>query len=142
MGGTISQSPSVVSVVSVPPVVAVDHSVTTPTESFSDRVQHIATNIVLMKVTTVVGTLTGTVSADDQHKITTITLDPANQQVASLSINMALGDTTLLMSPEFIANKDYRDLHADSVKQAREVRAETVALISSMIKEFGDWLKK
>jgi hypothetical protein len=124
------------------PAAPVNHSATAPTETFAQRMEHIAANIVLLKVTTVIGTLSGAVSADDLHQVTTISLDPTNQQIASLSMNMALGDTSQLMSPDFIANKDYRDLHADAVKQAREVRQETVNLISSMIKEFGDWLKK
>jgi L-alanine-DL-glutamate epimerase-like enolase superfamily enzyme len=144
MSGTTDRSPTVATIAPLAPAPGAppDHASTNPSESFAERLQHIAANIVLLKVTTVVGTLTGAVSADDLHTVTTITLDPANQQIASLSMNMALGDTSQLMSPDFIANKDYRDLHADAIKQAREVRQETVTLISTMIKEFGDWLKK
>lgn len=110
-------------------------------EPFPDRVKRIAESIAIMRVTTVIGTLTGVVGQDDLKHVTSITLDSANQQAASLSINMVLGDTTLLLSPGFVDNPTYMKLHEDAVKQAREIRGETVELLKTIWHELSDLLK-
>ncbi len=119
----------------------IDLDATTSRDSFLDRVQRIAANIVVMKVTTVVGTLESAVGADELHRVTTIKVAPTDQQVASLSINMALGDTSLLMSQSFVDNDTYRKLHDEAVQQARAVRQETVELLGTIYRTFKDALK-
>ena len=96
----------------------------------------------LLRVTTVIGDLRAVASADDLHEATTLALQPQDQHVASLSMNAALGDTSLLMSPSFAASKEYCELHSNAVAQARLIRQETVTLLATIVKELEDWLKK
>jgi hypothetical protein len=85
----------------------------------------------------VVGTVTAT-GADKFDQITGLILAPEGQQVSSTSINMLLGDCSVILSPSFIDNAAYKQLHADTVKQAMDVREQTVKLLKDAFNAFKD----
>lgn len=114
---------------------------TSKTDTFSQRVVRAAANIVILRVTTVVGDLEIT-GADDLNRPTTVVLRPGSQQVASLSINTALGDSTLMMSQAFVDNPTYRALHDDAVKSAEQVRANSITLLREIWQDFKTLLER
>ena len=111
-------------------------------DSFLSRVERIAANLVILKVTTVIGTFESVIGADETHRVTVIKAASNNQQVASISINMALGDTSQVVSQSFVENPIYMKMHIDALVQARAVRQETIELLRTIYKEFRDMLAR
>jgi hypothetical protein len=89
-------------------------------------------NIVILRVTTVVGTVTAT-DATDPSLPTRITVDPAGQLVAHSAINTALGDANVVMSKGFLEDEALNKLHTQSLADSRAIRKESVDLLRSAI---------
>jgi hypothetical protein len=97
--------------------------------------------LVTLRATTVVGSVTA-VGADELNRVTGLVLDPANQQVASTSFNMLLGNGSVVLSPIFVTDPAYKALHEQTVKEAREIREQSVALLKEMWDKFAPLLDK
>lgn len=121
---------------------APDESRSEARQTFGQRMAEIIENIVFLRVTTVIGTGVAVQDAEALDKPTRITIQPDGQKVASLSVNMVDGDSTLVMSQAFVEKPEYRALHDKAVENANEVRANSVALIGSIYREMRDWFEK
>ena len=101
------------------------------------RIERALENLVVLRVTTVVGNVTAT-GADQFNQITGLKIAPDDQQVASTSINMLLGDSSLILSPSFVDNAAYKALHSEAVTQALSIRKQTVDLLKDAYESFKD----
>ena len=108
-------------------------------EFWNGRLEKAVENLVVLRVTTVVGTVNAK-GADDFDQVTGLTLAQGDQQVCSTSINMLLGDCSLILSQVFVDNAAYKQLHADAVTQAKEVRQQTITLLKEAFDAFKDKL--
>ena len=108
-------------------------------EGILERIEKAVENLVVLRVTTVVGTVNAR-GADDFDQVTGLTLAQGDQQVCSTSINMLLGDCSLILSQVFVDNAAYKQLHADAVTQAKEVRQQTITLLKEAFDAFKDKL--
>ncbi|MEO8714193.1 MAG: hypothetical protein ABI369_04190 [Acetobacteraceae bacterium] len=95
-----------------------------------------------LRVTTIIGAAhADATKAVNRGTETEITLDAgASQIVASTTINMALGDCTQLLDPAFVEKPEYAKLHQDAVALARTIRAETVAILTTLAKDVASHL--
>ena len=89
-------------------------------------------DIVVLRVTTVVGTVTAT-DADDPSKQTRITVAPDGQMVAHSAINMALGDANIVVSKGFMNDGELKALHAQALADSRAIRKESIEMLHSAI---------
>lgn len=105
--------------------------------TLTERIEKTLENLVVLRVTTVVGTVTAT-GADAFDQVTGLTLAPDGQQVSCTSINMVLGDCSLILTPSFVDNPAYKQLHDDAVKQALAVRQQTMDLLKQAVESFKD----
>ena len=110
-----------------------------PGQGFMKALGDAINNLAVLRVTVVVGTVTAT-GADDLHQVTKIELTGQGQEVASTSINMALGDSSVILSPKFVEDANYQKLHAEAVDQALKVRQQTVDLLQKGYAAFKDLL--
>ena len=124
-------------VVPVPQNGAVAAGASAPT--LGQRLEGAVANLVVLRVTTVVGTVSAQ-GADDLHQVTRLTLAADGQHVASTSINMMLGDSSTILSPAFVENPAYKELHMDSVKKAQEVRDQTINLLEKAFATLKEYL--
>ncbi len=97
----------------------------------------IVDTLVTLRVTTIIGAArVDPASAVAIGSATTVTIDAnADQIVASTAINMALGDMTQVLHPDFETKPDLAKLHQDAIATARAVRAETVAILTALAKD-------
>ena len=109
------------------------------TATLAGRLEQAVANLVILRVTTVVGTITAE-QADQLHQVTALTLNPAGQQVASTSVNMLLGDCSTLLAPIFVENAVYKDLHAAGLAKALEIRGQTIGLLKEAYEAFKEKL--
>ncbi len=103
----------------------------------ADRLERLVDDIVLLRVTTIIGAAhVDAGSATDRQAETAITLDADKPQlVASTTINMLIGDFTQVIDPAFMEKPEYMKLHADAIVTARAIRAETMSLLKSIAKD-------
>jgi hypothetical protein len=104
-----------------------------------ERLERALENLVVLRAVTVVGNITAN-GADEFNQVTGLRLEPDTQQVCSTSVNMLLGDCSLILSPIFVENAAYKQLHDDSVKQALAVRQQTIDLLKQAFDAFKDKL--
>lgn len=104
--------------------------------------ENLVDKLLELRVTTVIGSAhADTTTAVNRGAETAITLDTgAAQLVASTTINMALGDCTQLLDPAFVEKPEYAKLHQDAVALARTIRAETVAILTTLAKDVASHL--
>jgi hypothetical protein len=96
------------------------------------QLEKLVENIVSLRVTTVVGTVTAADVADPSMP-TRITIDPAGQLVAHSAINTALGDANIVMSKGFLEDEALNKLHAQALADSRAIRKESVDMLRSAI---------
>lgn len=125
--------------VAVQPVPAAIQPAAEQKPTLLERIGKAVENLVVLRVTTVIGTVSAT-GADQFDQITGLNLAPEGQQVSCTSINMLLGDCSLILSPNFVDNPAYKQLHDDSVKQALDVREQTIDLLKQAFEAFKDKL--
>jgi hypothetical protein len=109
-------------------------------DQLSDKILKAVMGIVVLKVTTMVGTPKPPVTGADGA--TTIELDGAPQKVGSTVINTVLGDSTTIYSPDFAADATLMAAHKDAVEAAHKVRSDTIDILKTILKDFEDILKK
>jgi hypothetical protein len=97
-----------------------------------DALGKIIDEIVILRVTTVIGTVT-VENAGDPSQQTKITVDPANQLVAHTAINTALGDADIVMSKGFIDDDALNKLHTQALADSRAIRKDSMDLLHSAI---------
>lgn len=107
--------------------------------SLREKIELAIGNIVVLRATTVVGTVSAS-GADELNRVTGLALDPANQQVASTSFNMLLGDGSVILAPIYVTDPAYRALHEQTVQQARDIREQSVKLLREMWDKFAPLL--
>lgn len=135
-GGSAAPSP----IVAVPRAnIAGANEGGTPGPTLIERLERAVGALVVLRVTTVVGTVTAE-GADDLNQVTRLRLAGDGQQVASSSINTMLGDCSTILSPIFVENAAYKELHASAVAKAQEVRSQTIALLKEAFTAFKDQL--
>lgn len=88
--------------------------------------------IVVLRVTTVVGTVTAA-NVTDPMQPTTITVEPGGQLVAHSAINTALGDADLVYSKGFLEDATLTKLHDDALAQSRAIRKDSMDMLRSVI---------
>jgi hypothetical protein len=96
------------------------------------QLEKLVDNIVVLRVTTVVGTVT-TTNATDPSTPTSITIAPADQLVAHTAVNTALGDANIVMSKGFLDNEALSKLHTQALADARAIREESTDMLRSAI---------
>ena len=108
-----------------------DQSSTILTKAY-DALGKIVDEIVILRVTTVIGTVIAE-GAGDPSQQTKITVAPDGQLVAHTAINTALGDANIVMSKGFIDDDALNKLHAQSLADSRAIRKESMDLLHSAI---------
>lgn len=88
--------------------------------------------IVILRVTTVVGTVTAT-GAGDVGEPTVITIAPEGQLVAHSAINTALGDMNVVLSKGFLDDAALMELHKQALADSRAIRRDAIELLRSAI---------
>jgi len=88
--------------------------------------------IVVLRVTTVVGAVTAT-NAADPGTATTITVAPEGQLVAHYAVNTALGDANIVISKGFLEDDALARLHAQALTDSRAIRKESIEMLRSAI---------
>jgi hypothetical protein len=121
-------------------VVAVPAPVATP-ETFRQKIIDALNDLLVLHVTTVIGHV-GTVQSHASGAISTVGLDDPAPKVANTVINMVTGCSTVTYTPDFLADAALMALHTASVKTARDVRTETIALLKTALDNFEALLNK
>ena len=105
-------------------------------QSLLDRAYHqlgaIIDEIIILRVTTVVGTVTAENVSDPMQR-TKINVEPAGQLVAHTAVNTALGDANLVFSKGFIDDEALIKLHNDALQQSRAIRKDSMDMLRSAI---------
>jgi len=114
-----------------PPLPANSQTSTILTKAY-EALGKIIDEIVILRVTTVVGTVTAE-DAADPSKPTTITVAPAGQLVAHSAINTALGDANVVISKGFLDDDALNKLHTQALADSRTIRRESVDMLRSAI---------
>lgn len=104
-----------------------------------EKLAQVLDRFVTLRVTTVIGAAhvdPGT--AVDPGAATAVAFDGNVQQVvASTTLNMALGDMTQILHPDFEAKPDLAKLHQDAIATARTIRSETVTILTALVKDLA-----
>ena len=106
-------------------------------EKAEAMLERVIDKVVTLRVTTVIAAAhTVGDTAVNRDTQTAIQIDPGIAQVvASTTIDMALGDYTEVIDPQFIEKAEYAKLHQDALALARTIRSETVAILRSIAKD-------
>lgn len=88
--------------------------------------------IVILRVTTVVGTVTAA-GAGDVGEPTVITIAPEGQLVAHSAINTVLGDMNVVLSKGFLDDAALMELHKQALADSRAIRRDSIELLRSAI---------
>ncbi len=88
--------------------------------------------IVILRVTTVVGTVTAA-GAGDVGEPTVITVAPEGQLVAHSAINTALGDMNVVLSKGFLDDAALMALHNQALADSRAIRKDSIDMLRSAI---------
>lgn len=97
-----------------------------------EKLRSIVEEIVILRVTTVVGEITAS-DIGDVRKPTIVTVAPQGQVVAQASINTALGNMDVTMSKGFLEDAKLVALHMQSLADARAIRKDTIEMLRSAI---------
>jgi len=97
-----------------------------------DQLGKIIDDIVILRVTTVVGTVSAA-NVTDPMQPTTITIEPGGQLVAHSAINTALGDAGLVFSKGFLDDATLTKIHNDALDQSRAIRKDSMDMLRSAI---------
>jgi hypothetical protein len=107
-----------------------------PTSSILEKayaqLAKVVDNIVVLRVTTVVGAVTAQ-DATDPSTPTRIAIDPVGQLVAHAAINTALGDANIVMSKGFLENETLSKLYSQALTDSRAIRKESADMLRSAI---------
>ncbi len=105
-------------------------------QSLLDKAYHqlgsIIDEIIILRVTTVVGTVTADNVADPLQR-TKINVEPTGQLVAHTAVNTALGDANLVFSKGFLDDEALTKLHNDALQQSRAIRKDSMDMLRSAI---------
>lgn len=104
------------------------------------KIGSVIDEIVILRVTTVVGTVTATEieSSDSQ---TRVSVAPEGQLVAHSVINTALGDMNTIYSKGFLEDATLSALHRQALTDARGIRKDSIDMLLGAIKTIRDDLK-
>lgn len=101
-------------------------------EKIYAKLGEIIDDVVIVSVTTVVGTVTAA-NVGDVRKPTVITVAPEDQVVAHSSINTALGDMNIVLSKGFVDDAALMEQHKQALADSRNIRKESIATLQSAI---------
>jgi hypothetical protein len=103
------------------------------------KLGEIVEEIVVLRVTTVVGTVTAA-DVGDVTTSTKITVASDNQLVAHLAVNTALGDTNVVLSKGFMDDAALMAIHKQATADALMIRKESVEMLRSAIQMIASHL--
>jgi hypothetical protein len=103
------------------------------------KLGEIVEEIVVLRVTTVVGTVTAQ-GAGDVDTNTTINIAPENQLVAHLAVNTALGDTNVIISKGFMEDATLAAIHKQAIADALTIRKESIEMLRSTVQMIAERL--
>jgi len=101
-------------------------------EKIYAKLGEIVEEVVVLRVTTVVGTVTAG-GTGDVNTSTTITVAPEDQLVAHLAMNTALGDTNVILSKGFMEDATLAAIHKQAIADALTIRKESIEMLRSAI---------
>jgi hypothetical protein len=103
------------------------------------KLGEIVEEIVVLRVTTVVGTVIAQ-GAGDVDTNTTINIAPENQLVAHLAVNTALGDTNVIISKGFMEDATLAAIHKQAIADALTIRKESIEMLRSTVQMIAERL--
>jgi hypothetical protein len=107
-----------------------------------DNLRTAIDNVVILRVTTVIGAITiDAAHCNDDSATTSVTIAADGAECGHTVINTVLGDCTYSYTPNFFANTAMMQAHADAVQAAHTVRRETIEIMKSALKELETLLK-
>lgn len=90
-------------------------------EGFLEKVQNILEDLLEVKVVTVVGNLSVTITTDGDSTTTSLESKQLNDNAIVTVVKLTDGDVTTVISPDLLANAELRSLHATQVAASLEV---------------------
>lgn len=97
-----------------------------------EKLGKIIDDIVILRVTTVVGAVTAA-GVGDVGEATVITVAPEGQLVAHSAINTALGDMNVVLSKGFLDDATLMELHKQALADSRAIRKDSIEMLRSAI---------
>jgi hypothetical protein len=90
-------------------------------ESFLDRVRNRLDDLLEIKVVTVVGNLSVTITTDGDSTKTTLDSRQVSDDALVTVVKLTDGDVTTVIAPDLVSNTELRALHATQVAASLEV---------------------
>ena len=90
-------------------------------EGFLEKVQNLLEDLLEVKVVTVVGNLSVTITTDGDSTTTSLESKQLVDNAIVTVVKLTDGDVTTVISPDLLANTELRALHAAQVTESLEV---------------------